>query len=141
MDIKSLILIATTLIAVLVTFSFVEPVPQDPVYHNFADRRTFWGIPNTLDVLSNIALAVVGFMGIIAALKGLGGSKFDATVFQYLVFFSGVFLTGLGSLYYHLAPSNETLHLISGHTLKHLFAAAAACCMLFRLSIIPRGSS
>ena len=85
MKVKSLILIALALVAVLVTFSFVEPVPQDPVYHNFADSRSFWGIPNSLDVLSNIALAVVGFMGIIAALKGLRGKKFNAAVFQYLI--------------------------------------------------------
>ena len=55
MNIRSILLCAIALIAVLVTFSFVEPVSQDPGYHNFADNRTFWGIPNTLDVLSNIA--------------------------------------------------------------------------------------
>jgi hypothetical protein len=109
LNIKSLILITVALIAVFITLNFVEPVSQNPGYHAFADSRIFWGIPNTLDVLSNIALAVVGFMGIIATLKRLGSSNFNATVFQYLIFFSGVFLTGFGSLYYHLAPSNETL--------------------------------
>ena len=48
-------------------------------------------------------------MGIWAALRSLRRSKFNAAVFQYLVFFIGVFLTGFGSLYYDLAPSNETL--------------------------------
>jgi hypothetical protein len=109
MNIKSLILIITAVVAVIITFGFVEPLPQDPGYHNFADQRTFWGIPNTLDSLSNIPLAIVGFMGIFAALKRLRSQNFNATVFQYLIFFMGVFLTGFGSLYYHLAPSNETL--------------------------------
>ncbi len=109
MNIKSLILIAIALIAVFITFSFVEPVPQDPGYHAFADSQTFWRVPNTLDVLSNIPLAIVGLLGIITTGKRLRHNSFNATVFQYLVFFSGVFLTGFGSLYYHLAPSNETL--------------------------------
>jgi hypothetical protein len=56
MNIKSVILIAAALIAVIITFSFVEPQPQDPGYHKFADRRTYWKIPNTFDVLSNLAL-------------------------------------------------------------------------------------
>jgi hypothetical protein len=109
MSIKSLILITTVVVAVFITFSFVEPVPQDPGYHDFADSRTFWGIPNTLDVLSNVALAVVGLLGIFATQKRLRGRDFNACVFQYLIFFSGVFLTGFGSFYYHLSPSNETL--------------------------------
>ncbi len=107
--IRSVILIATALIAVIITFSFVEPLPQDPVYHEFADSRTYWKIPNTFDVLSNIALAVVGLLGIVAALKKLRRRKFNAPIFQYLIFFGGVFLTGFGSLYYHLSPTNQTL--------------------------------
>jgi hypothetical protein len=109
MSIKSLILITTAVIAVFITFSFVDSIPQDPGYHNFADSRTFWGISNAFDVLSNIPLAIVGLMGIIATLRRLRGKEFNACVFQYLIFFIGVFMTGFGSLYYHYAPSNETL--------------------------------
>lgn len=107
--VKTLTLIAISLIAVVITFSFVEPVPQDPGYHDFADKRSYWGLPNTLDVLSNIPLAIVGLMGIIVSQNRLRNRKFNAAVFQYLIFFSGVFLTGFGSFYYHLSPSNETL--------------------------------
>jgi hypothetical protein len=107
--VKNLTLIAISLIAVVIIFRFVEPVPQDPGYHDFADKRSYWGLPNTLDVLSNIPLAIVGLMGIIASQNRLRNRKFNAAVFQYLIFFSGVFLTGFGSLYYHLSPSNETL--------------------------------
>ena len=76
MNIRSVILFGTALIAVIITFIFVEPLPQDPEYHKFADSRSYWEIPNTFDVLSNIALAVVGFLGIIAALKKLRNRKF-----------------------------------------------------------------
>jgi len=30
------------------------PIAQDPRYHEFADRRAFFGIPNFWDVVSNI---------------------------------------------------------------------------------------
>ena len=109
MNIRSIILISTALIAVIITFPFVEPIPQDLAYHAFADNRTFLKIPNTFDVLSNIALAIVGLLGIIAALKKLRSRPFNASIFQYLIFFSGLFLTGFGSLYYHLSPTNQTL--------------------------------
>ncbi len=102
-------MIGTALIALIITFIFVEPLPQDPEYHKFADSRAYWEIPNTFDVLSNIALAIVGLLGIIAALKKLRSPLFNASIFQYLIFFSGVFLTGFGSLYYHLSPTNQTL--------------------------------
>ena len=109
MNIKSVILIGTALIAVFITFTFVKPLPQDTGYHKFADSRAYWEIPNTFDVLSNIALAVVGLLGIIAALKRIRRQKFNAPILQYLIFFGGVFLTGFGSLYYHLSPTNQTL--------------------------------
>ena len=32
------------------------PLPQE--YHNFADKRIFLGIPNTMDVISNIAILI-----------------------------------------------------------------------------------
>jgi hypothetical protein len=109
MNIKLFVLLTITVIAMLITFSFVEPVPQDSRYHAFADSRTFLHIPNTQDVLSNIPLAIVGLLGIFTTGKRLRDNSFHASVFQYLIFFSGVFLTGFGSFYYHLSPSNETL--------------------------------
>jgi hypothetical protein len=109
MKTKFFILLSIALIAILITFSFIEPVPQDPRYHDFADSRIFLQIPNTLDVLSNIPLVIVGLLGIVTTGKRLRHNSFNASIFQYLIFFSGVFLTGFGSFYYHLSPSNETL--------------------------------
>ena len=109
MNIKAIILCLVSLIAIFITFNFIEPVPQDPRYHNFGDSRKFLGIPNALDVLSNIPLIIVGLIGIVTTGKMLQNKAFSTSVFQYLIFFLGVFLTGFGSLYYHYAPSNETL--------------------------------
>lgn len=89
----------------------LDPIAQDPAYHLFADTRSFFGIPNFNDVVSNTAFAVVGLLGL-AMLAG--GDR--RTVFArpgdarpYVVFFIGVALVGAGSAYYHWAPSNDRL--------------------------------
>ena len=77
----------------------LPPIPQDQSYHQFADQRTILGIPNFWNVVSNFPFLVVGA-------AGLRRFRNDpATV----VFFLGVFLTGIGSSYYHWNPNDETL--------------------------------
>ena len=93
--------------AIAAGFALTSPIPQDPTYHLFADDRTFLGITNAMDVLSNLPFVVVGFLGIAYILRQKSGVGELAV--PYAVFFLGVFLTGFGSGYYHLAPSNETL--------------------------------
>lgn len=81
-------------------------IPQEPAYHNFCDKRALWGIYNFANVVSNLAFFVVGAAGLFrvrmsAASKGLK--------LIYTVVFSGVFLTGLGSGWYHYRPNDGTL--------------------------------
>jgi hypothetical protein len=33
--------------------ALAPPIPQDPAYHDFADRRAATGVPNVLNVASN----------------------------------------------------------------------------------------
>lgn len=75
-----------------------DPVPQDPAYHDFADQRTVAGIPHVGDVVTNLAFVIVGIWGL---------SLRPAP--DYAVFFAGVLLTGVGSAWYHLAPTNASL--------------------------------
>ena len=106
------IVIAITLIAIAVVF-FLPRMAQDPAYHNFADQRSLLGIPNFLNVISNLPFAFVGVLG----LRALLGKRTGATIsfldarerWPYVVFFLGVALTSIGSSYYHLAPDNERL--------------------------------
>ncbi|MGC2618337.1 MAG: hypothetical protein WA414_04795 [Acidobacteriaceae bacterium] len=86
-------------------------MPIGPDYHVFADGRTMWGIPNALDVLSNIPFCIVGVWGLIWLLGGRARRAFvdRAERIPWLIFFAGVALTGLGSYWYHLAPSNGRL--------------------------------
>ncbi len=44
----------------------LDPIPQDPNYHLFADTRSLFGIPNFFNVLSNIGFAVVGVLVMLA---------------------------------------------------------------------------
>jgi len=102
------VLIATALIATVAVFSR-PPIPQDPAYHHFADTRTVLGVPNGLNVLSNLAFAVVGLAGLWVLLRGRVDLRDRRERWPWGMFFAGVALTSLGSAWYHLAPSNDTL--------------------------------
>ena len=89
---------------------FVDPVPQDLAYHDFADKRGWLGIPNFGDVTSNVGFLVVGALALVTLIyrfKELFRTPADAR--PYLIFFVGVTLVSLGSGYYHWAPSNASL--------------------------------
>ena len=83
----------------------MQPFGQDPGYHDFADRRAFFGIPNFLDVMSNIAFLLVGMAGTGFCLGNRPMSLRPA----WLVFFAGVAFVSAGSAYYHWNPGNATL--------------------------------
>jgi hypothetical protein len=84
------------------------PVPQDPRYHDYADRRVVLGIPYGWNVVSNLALVAAGAAGL-GYLARLGRRGRDGILVHYGVLFAGALLSGLGSAYYHLAPTNDTL--------------------------------
>jgi hypothetical protein len=87
------------------------PVPLGPRYHIFADNRTQLGIPNCLDVLSNIPFMLVGLWGILWLFRRSSATAFQTRLEKavYLIFFLGVAFTGVGSFWYHLNPNNQRL--------------------------------
>ena len=96
------------LLAIAVMMLFVDPIPQWPEYHQFVDNRTLFGIPNAHNVLSNAPFLVVGLWGIRQVLSK-PWIRPDGLRIPYLVFFSGILLTSLGSAWYHLDPDNVSL--------------------------------
>lgn len=92
----------------------LPPLPQPLTYHQMADQRGWLGIPNALNVLSNLPLSLAGGAGLVwlAAngnrLRMMGGMA--PTALSALgIFFLGALLTGVGSAYYHWAPDNARL--------------------------------
>ena len=107
-----LLLFLTVLVAV--AFSLLPRIPQSQAYHCFADRRSLLGIPNFGDVASNIPFGVIGIWGLFLLLRL--NSELPTMSFldsrerwPYILLFIGLFLTGFGSAYYHLSPSNARL--------------------------------
>jgi len=87
------------MLASLLGLFLLPPIVQNQNYHDFADQRTLFGIPNFWNVVSNIPFIGIGAVG----LWQFGRSQ--AT----LLLFLGIFLTGFGSGYYHLDPNDQTL--------------------------------
>ncbi|HUG36158.1 MAG TPA: hypothetical protein VML54_04355 [Candidatus Limnocylindrales bacterium] len=108
--------------------ALLPPQPQSQAYHRMADGRPLLGIPNALNVLSNLPFLAVGLYGLARLGPGPSAGAFlDARErFPYAVFFVGLALTGLGSAYYHLEPGDARLvwdRLPLGITIMGLFSA------------------
>jgi hypothetical protein len=105
----SLALVGVAIVAVTLS---LPRLAQDPSYHGMADERTILGVPNGLDVASNLAFAVVGLAGVLVLIRGSIAERAFVAPWEswaYLVLFSGTVLTAIGSAYYHLAPDDARL--------------------------------
>ncbi len=107
------ILVGLSLAASAAVF-VVPPIPQSQEYHNFADQRRMFGIPNGLNVISNLPFLLVGALGLAFLLRPHAPDTSAQLIeprerWPYVVFFVGVALTAMGSAYYHLAPGNDRL--------------------------------
>lgn len=104
-------LIALAGVATAALWLTMERIPQDIGYHNLSDAAQYLAIPHALNVLSNIPFVVVGILGLIWLFHNNAQpiDGFQSNRLAYWILFGGITLVGLGSGYYHLAPSNETL--------------------------------
>jgi hypothetical protein len=87
------------MIASLVGLLLLPPIAQNQSYHDFADQRTFLGIPHFWNVVSNFPFVAIGA-------AGLWQLRRDPAID---VLFLGILLTGFSSAYYHLNPDDRTL--------------------------------
>jgi hypothetical protein len=87
------------------------PMPQDVTYHDFADHRSWIGIANAGNVLSNAFFLLAGALGLgfVAGRRSQSAFLDPRERTAWAVFFVGVTLTAFGSSYYHLAPGNDRL--------------------------------
>ncbi|OMP01558.1 hypothetical protein COLO4_11783 [Corchorus olitorius] len=126
-------------------------IPQNQEYHNFADQREFFGIPNTLNVVSNFPFLVIGIIGLVLCYyKNYFKFWFfdDLRPYAVIQFVPCIVIPLMAILlppmythstywlwaagFYLLAKVEEAMdkviyewthHIVSGHTLKHLCAA------------------
>lgn len=96
-------------LACVAVATFWPAMPQPLAYHDFVDKRPFFGVPNFFDVASNIGFIVPGLIGLLVTLRPQTKFSTPAERIPYAVFFLGMVLTTFGSSYYHLAPDNERL--------------------------------
>jgi hypothetical protein len=98
----SVLLLTIVAAAVLI---WLPRIPQNLAYHNFADQRGWLGIPNAMDVASNLPLVVIGTVGLALCRR----TRQTELCRMKAMLFCAVALTGFGSAYYHWQPTNATL--------------------------------
>lgn len=101
-------------LGMLLIAAIAPPIPQPLEYHQFADQRRYFGIPNFLNVISNGAFLLVGTAGLVFLLRSSephAAKSFaqPSERWPYLILFLNVAMVSIGSAYYHLAPGNERL--------------------------------
>src|SRR5262245_55982095 len=96
------ILLAGILIVTVIFLLAVPPIQQPQQYHEFADRRSLWGIPNLMDIVSNFPFLLAGMAGLLLCLRWHAPSAH----YSWVTFFSGLVLTSLGSSWYHWSPTD-----------------------------------
>ncbi|MFZ3200954.1 MAG: hypothetical protein WA175_07375 [Candidatus Acidiferrales bacterium] len=101
------------LAAVLIAVFLFPAIPQNEAYHNFADQRTLLGVPNCLNVVSNVFFLIVGLLGIRFVMRTRYEDRVafldPAERWPYLIFFLSVAATAFGSSWYHLNPNDCAL--------------------------------
>lgn len=107
---KVTILISFVLLSLPIFFIVTPRLPQWPAYHQFADTRSLFGIPNFWNVVTNLPFVLVSMLGLIALKQQRQQHCVDAKkTMVFFILFSSIFLIGLGSAYYHWAPDNARL--------------------------------
>ena len=101
-------------VCVVVISIIIPPIPQSIEYHQFIDKRVYFGVPNFFNVFSNIVLLISGLAGLIFLLtpRELLIHKTFIELSErwpYFILFLSIIMASLASTYYHLAPDNTRL--------------------------------
>lgn len=103
------VILALVSAVIIVTAILVNPVSQDQQYHQFADQRGYFDIPNTLNVATNLLFALVGFAGLYFLCIRRSLILVDSIFAVYVTFFAALAAVAPGSAYYHWMPDNQSL--------------------------------
>jgi hypothetical protein len=102
-------LIALAVLALVAIIALAEhgPIAQDQAYHAFADQRSWLGIPNAADVLSNLPFAIAALLAMSALRRARWADGRDRPA--WIAYATTLLLTAMGSAYYHWSPGDERL--------------------------------
>lgn len=98
------------------------PIGQWAHYHRFADARSWLGVPNAADVLSNLPFLAIGAWALWRLRRAPSASP---TLTAWRAFAVALVLTAIGSAVYHWSPGNDSL---VGDRLPIAWACAALAC-------------
>ena len=99
-----------SLLSLVVLALSYGPIPQPQNYHEFADDREFWNIPNAFDVMSNLALIYPGIIGLAFVHERRNNAVVsDDETSIHITLFAGMILTFAGSVWFHLEPNDSTM--------------------------------
>lgn len=102
---------------VILSAAVLPPIAQPHDYHGFADQQRLLGMPNFMNVASNLAILFSGIAGLFC-LRHVAGNRHEFTrrpfrtsaeVWPYRIFFLSIVMTALGSACYHWRPDNTAL--------------------------------
>ena len=102
---RGVILILLTVCSIFLLFSFTR-TGQDSSFHNFADQREIFHVPNFYNVVTNLPFVIIGVIGLLFFLQREGVNTHSLA---YLILFVGVIGIGYGSAWYHYHPENSSL--------------------------------
>lgn len=106
----SLVILLSAAILIVAMAFFFKPILQPQSYHDFADQRSFLGIPNASNVLSNIPFAIAGIWGLCLLIFTKKVKFINTRERWFWIGVSlGLILTAIGSSYYHLHPNDSSL--------------------------------
>lgn len=96
-------------LALLAISAWGPGIEQPAHYHAFADRRQLFGVPNLMDVLSNLAFAALGAVGAWRTWRMPQGMPSPVQQNLAGLFFTGLIVTAFCSGWYHLQPDDVGL--------------------------------
>ena len=87
----------------------VGAIPQDQSYHDFADKRIIFSIPNFWDVVSNVPMIFIGVYALKFSFNNFSLRPDLVTKLIPVILSFGIFMACFGSAYYHWSPDNISL--------------------------------
>ena len=99
-------------IAIPIAVALLPPLPEPQVFRGLADHRAMLGIPNFLNVVSNLPFFLVGVWALYFLSRGAANGNVFADRrerWPYFICFFAVSVTCFGSIYYHLETNSARL--------------------------------